>query len=213
MTTITAPSADRRSPGGFRTTAQPASTAAPHVHRFEVPAPERDEIGVPRMTTEQRTDFLRLRGTIDRVETIKWSEPSGGDLKITIVTKRPDLRDAIASLRAEVEPKPAADGASKRDKTNAQRKLDAYERLQGFADELEAWLDERVEYSSNAAGGRLQQYIMTVALGVAALEGEDVTVALAPNTEAVWPMFPGMSALSEVIDASAAELPEGAASE
>ncbi|MXY23687.1 MAG: hypothetical protein F4Y45_04090 [Acidobacteria bacterium] len=165
------------------------------------------------MTTEQRTDFLRLRGTIDRVETIKWSEPSGGDLKITIVTKRPDLRDAIASLRAEVEPKPAADGASKRDKTNAQRKLDAYERLQGFADELEAWLDERVEYSSNAAGGRLQQYIMTVALGVAALEGEDVTVALAPNTEAVWPMFPGMSALSEVIDASAAELPEGAASE
>ena len=53
---------------------------------------------------------------------------------------------------------------------------------------------------------------MTVALGVA-LEGEDVTVALAPDTEAVRQMFPGMSALSEVIDASAAELPEGAASE
>ena len=124
------------------------------------------------------------------------------------------LRDAIASLRAEVAPKPAADGASKRDKTNAQGKLDAYERLQEFADELYAWLEERVKYSSQAARfqGRLQQYIMTVALGVA-LEGEDVTVALAPDTEAVRQMFPGMSALSEVIDASAAELPEGAASE
>ena len=195
--------------------------------------------------TDERADFLRLRGTIDRVETTRrkppansWNEPSGGDLKITIVTKRPHLpkaprltylpipkgqafsslkdvedateerlRDAIANLRAVVEPVPAADDATKRARSAAIRKRESYDELQQFADRLEDWLSERAEHAIKAGGfkERMQQYIMTVALGVA-LEGEDVTMSLAPDTEAVRQMFPGMSALSEVIEGAAAEM-------